>query len=414
LPEGKAKYAKFDGPTGLEVSEDGLLKWTPDKTMAGKQKVGVQVNNMQKHYYWIEVVDATDYHITTLGLPPPTGWVMLPDQVTLIVSQADKAQLVYFDTVAAKETQRVEVDFQPGALAVQGDTLFAAAKGASTVYALDARTGKAKKEYSVGSDAVARIACHPEKGFVYATTITFGVYSIGPKSGIVTKTKAKGFWIAVDPINGDSVFTGVQPQIRDELVIRTEMGNTISIYSDTWGRRAVLMKYAVADNDLKPASVQDNAAVNGWDLHLTPDGKRVMIVGGGGWRPKDNSNTGGYVVAVYSADNLQNMTGQAPHGLNVAFHPVLNLGVTNHYGMDLTLFNGKSLAKRTTIPLSKPQQGGLGERRPLLLTFGAKGTKLILWNGEDVGQHQGLQFIPLDLKAEERAELEKKYGKLPS
>jgi hypothetical protein len=295
---------------------------------------------------------------------------------------------------------------------VQGDTLFAAAKGASTVYALEAGTGKVKKEYSVGSDAVARIACHPEKGLVYATTITFGVHSIDPQHGTVAKTAGKGFWVAVDPIKGDSVFTGLQPNIRDELIIRNEMGNTISIYSDLWGRRAMLMKYAVAGKDLKAVSVQDNAAVNGWDLHLTPDGKRVMIVGGGGWRPKDDSNTGGYVVAVYSADNLQNMVGQAPHGLNVAFHPILNLGVTNHYGLDLTVFNGKSLAKRTTIPISKKENRPM-EARPLLLTFGAKGTKVILWNGEDVGQRQGLQLIPLDLKEDERAALEKTYGKLP-
>ena len=83
------------------------------------------------------------------------------------------------------------------------------------------------------------------------------------------------------------------------------------------------MKYEVKGKDLKLVSSQNNAAVNGWIMHLTPDGKRLMILGGGGWRPKGEGAGGGYVVAVYNADDLESMVGQAPHGINIAFHPVL-------------------------------------------------------------------------------------------
>src|SRR5262249_44953202 len=72
-----------------------------------------------------------------LPLPAPGGWVMMPDGVTLIVSQSEKGQLVYFDTVAEQETKRIDVDFKPGAMAVQGNTLYVGAKGASMVHALD-------------------------------------------------------------------------------------------------------------------------------------------------------------------------------------------------------------------------------------------------------------------------------------
>ena len=47
----------------------------------------------------------------------------MPDNVTLVVSQAETAQLVYIDTAAGPDMKRVDVDFQPGASAVQGDTL---------------------------------------------------------------------------------------------------------------------------------------------------------------------------------------------------------------------------------------------------------------------------------------------------
>jgi hypothetical protein len=407
-PRGPAKYVKTDGPTGLEISETGLLRWTPEKNKAGKFRFMAQVNNGGIEAYFVEVVDTTDYHMTLLGLSPPTGSVMTADNVTLIVALGDQGQLVYFDTLTNKEVKRVEVDFQPGALALQGDTLFAAAKGGSQVYALEPMTGKVKKEYSVGSDAIAHLACHPSKGLLYASNNKFDVYSINPATGTATKTPGKGFFLAVDPVDGKYLYAGAQPPDRDEIVFKKGADRTFRIYWDRWGRRAFIIKYAVAGDTLKPVSSQNNAAVNGWWMHLTPDGKRIMIVGGGGWRPKDDGAGGGYVAAIYNTDNLESMLGQAPHGLNTVFHPVLNLGVTNHYGSELTLFNGRSLTKRQTIPICKAQ-----ERRPSVLTFGGKGTKIILWNGPDVSFKQGLYFIPLELTGEDRAALEKKYGKPP-
>jgi hypothetical protein len=406
-PKGPAKYVKTDGPTGLEISDNGLVRWTPEKNTSGNFRFMARVNNAGIEAYVIEVVDTTDYHMTLLSLSPPSSWVMTADNVTLIVALGDKGQLVYFDTVTNKEVKRVEVDFQPGALALQGDTLFAAAKGGSQVYALEPMTGKVKKEFSVGSDAVAHLACHPSKGLLYASTNKFDVHSINPATGTCTKTAAKGFFLAVDPAEGKYVYTGTQPPDRDEIMFKEGTDGTFRIYWDRWGRRAFIMKYAVAGDNLKYVSGQNNAAVNGWWMHLTPDGKRIMIVGGGGWRPKDDGAGGGYVTAVYNTDNLESMVGQAPHGLNIAFHPVLNLGVTNHLGSELTLFNARSLTKRQTIPICKAQ-----EARPLLLTFGGKGTKIILWNGPDVSFKQALYFIPLELSDGDRATLEKQYGKL--
>jgi hypothetical protein len=338
----------------------------------------------------------------------PGGWVMLPDHATLIVSQPDKAQLVYFDTVADREVKRVECEFQPGALAVQGDTLFAAVRGSSQVYALDVRSGKVKKEYSLGSDAVAQLASGPKDGLLYASTAKFTVLAVDPATGAVTKTAAKGHFLALDPA-GKFLYTGVQPPSRDnEFEIAEGKDGKFRIFWDSWGKRALLVKYAIKGKELSYVDGQNNAASNGWSMHLTPDGKRLMMVGGGGWRPpaKEGGTGGGYVVALFSTANLQAMVGQAPHGLNVAFHPVLNLGVTNHYGSDLTLFNARSLVKRGTIRLGKAQ-----ERRASVLTFGGKGRKLILWNGENVGAEQGLHFIPLELKPEEEQELRKSYDR---
>src|SRR5262249_45204739 len=129
----------------------------------------------------------------------PGGWVMLPDNVTLVVSQPEKAELVYFDTVADRQVKRVECDFQPGPLAVQGETLFAAARGSSQVYSLDARTGKVRKEYGLGSDAVAHLACGAKDGLLYASTAKFTVLAVDPATGAGPPTRAQGPFLAGGP-----------------------------------------------------------------------------------------------------------------------------------------------------------------------------------------------------------------------
>jgi hypothetical protein len=315
---------------------------------------------------------------TTLPLSVPGGWVLLPDGVTLVVSQPEKGQLAYFDAMAEKEVKRVDLDFKPSAMTMQGDTLFVAAKGASVVYALDAMTGKQKKEIALGGDAVANLASHPSKGLVYATTVALKVYSIDPATATATKTSATGNFIVVDPVNGSAVFTCVQPtKNSSEIVIKDFPGGSHRISTDRWGPRAFIIKYSIQGKDLKLVSSQKNAAANAFTLTITPDGKKVLTTSGGGWRPTDGATGGGY-GAVFSADNLENMIGQAPGGHCFAFHPVLNLAVANRAGRDIQLFNPRSFVTGKTFNVSKG-----GDSRPLLLTFGGKGTKVILWNGEN-------------------------------
>jgi hypothetical protein len=74
--------------------------------------------------------------------------------------------------------------------------------------------------------------------------------------------------------------------------------------------------------------------------------------------------------------------------------------------MTLTLFNSKSLVKRADINLNTER-----ESRPLLLTFGGKGRKLIIWNGDNIQKEQELHFIPLPLKAEEEEALAQAYAR---
>lgn len=114
--------------------------------------------------------------------------------------------------------------------------------------------------------------------------------------------------------------------------------------------------------------------------------------------------------AAFSAENLASRAGEAPSGTNMAFHPVLNLGVLNKQGREIQLFNPRSLVGGKTFTVAKG-----ADARPLLVTFGGKGTKVVLWNGDNAKNPQeGLHFLPLELTAADRAALAKVYGKLPA
>jgi hypothetical protein len=335
----------------------------------------------------------------------PGGSVLLADQYTIVVSFPTDASLIYFDTAANKELKKVEVDFKPGAMAVRGDTLYVAATGTSMVYALDAATGKEKKSFKLSDGSIAKLACHPKTGPIFASTDDYYVHSIDPDSGKSKKTIARGYHLAVDPVDGKRLYTGTQPPVDDDLVLKIGPEGEIRFYFDTWGRRSVMLAYAIAENGLKLVAIQDNAASNGYSMHLSPDGKSIMMPGGGGWRSK-NGREGGYHTAVFDTENLKSVVGEAPHAVSLAFHPVLNLAAANAKGREVKLFNAKSMKPRQTITISK----GAADS-PLILHFGAFGSKVVLFNGMNPKNPvEGLHFIPLDLQADEWAALSKAYA----
>ena len=128
-------------------------------------------------------------------LPAMGGFAVSSDGTTLVVSLTAKAELVYFDTVAGKETKRVSVEFQPTQLAWGEKVLFTAQKGSGVVHVLDADTGKeigqGKGESPVRNLAVA-------KGICFASTSNRQVFAVDAK-GTATKTDAQGTFIAADP-----------------------------------------------------------------------------------------------------------------------------------------------------------------------------------------------------------------------
>jgi hypothetical protein len=342
-------------------------------------------------------------------VPRIGGAVVLADNITLVASLTADGKLGYFDTLADKELKRVEVDFKPTVLARQGDRIFAVAKGTAIVHVLSAATGKEVKEIKVPGEPIQALACNPGSGLLYSANLNNEVHAIDTDKGTVTATKAKGQLLVVDAAEGKYVYAGIQKPIQDRLVVE-RVGEKLVISTATANLRALMLKYEVTGSDLKLVAVNDNAAINGRGMGVSPDGKKVAMAGGGGWRSKTDPKAN-YAIAVFDTSDISTMLGQVETGaypVQIAFHPVLNLGAAFRDGEGgLIIFNGKSFAKKESF---KTTDKGY----PDILLFAGQGTKVVYaatGQGTGAPANSVLEFFPLPLTDEEKDLLRKAIPK---
>lgn len=352
-----------------------------------------------------------DGGILEVALPPLGGWALASDGLTLAVSIPSEGALAWFDTESGRETRRVRTDFRPGSLVFQDKTLFVSAVGSSLVYGLEASSGKVLKEIKVPGEPIVFLAAHASKGPLFASNAREEVVVIEPSGGSVKKTTARGRFLAVDPKSGAFLYTGRTSPNEFDVEVEKNADGSSTWYFDNWGYRSMIRKYAIGSAGLKQVAVNDNTAVNGRAMHLSPDGARIAMAGGGGWRGKRGGG-GGYTIAVYDAADATTMLGQVDLGAypeNIAFHPVLNVGAALKSEGELHLFNAKSL-----VTFSKQSISGAprGFNEPGWLTFGGRGTRLVYWQmgASYEGKPGKLYFIPLELTRADRDLLQKAYG----
>jgi hypothetical protein len=314
----------------------------------------------------------------SIVLSTPGGWIMSDDHETLIVSSPSSAELIFINTSDGTVTKKVKVDFQPGALALHGSSLCAIGKGSALVYVLDPKTGKIRKTIKIPDSKPIRLACHPSKGPLFVSTDSYAVLAINSETGRVTPTPAQGNFLAVDPANGEYLYTGTQKPIHEMLVLRRGPGNSVRANLAKTNQNSFLAKYAIQSKGLKPLMMNPDAVVNGRELAVSPDGKKVAIVGGGGVQGDNGKRV--YAIPFYETADLDTQIGQVETGAypkNVCFHPVLELGAAEKSDGELTLFNTRSLAPIKTIP--PPARSGTSTEA-ILLTFGGRGTRLVYYH----------------------------------
>ena len=345
-----------------------------------------------------------DFQAPTMG-----DLVVLPDAKTLVVSVPSAAQLVYYDTVNKTELKKVDEDFQPAAMAVQGDKLFVVNKGTATIEVVEAATGKAVKEIKVsGSDPIEYLACHPSKGLLYAATKAQDVYSIDPEAGKATKTAATGETIGVDPPNGDFVYTGIFSATKDRIIAQEVGGHSVNFHLVRGHNTTPLLKYKVDGADLKLVAANQNAGSGGPWFSVSRDGKYIAMSG----PYRTNPAILDMNIMVFETSDLTTPAGTLDHSFfprAIAFHPQLDLVATIEANGPAYVFNAKSHAKKETFNLPGPFTF------PAKVIFGGEGRKLISAVGMVQNGRQdatvAITFHDLNLTDDQKEQLKKALNK---
>lgn len=373
-------------------------------------------------------VNLDESNSAILPLPSLGGFALSPDGETLIVSSPKTAEIIYIDTSEDKEIKRVKVDFQPTALALRGPSLYAVGKGSSLIHVLDAQTGKSKNEIRAPGVKIVRLAGHATVGPLFATTDQFQILAVNTAAGKIEGTVAEGNFMAVDP-KGEFLYTGTQKPINDVLVLSRGPRRSVRVGVRKTNLNSSIVKYSIKSKKLEPVAMNADPVQNGRMMAVSRDGRRIAVVGGGGVMGDDRKRS--YVIPVLDAGDLETEVGQVetgPYPSEIAFHPVLDLGVAERSGAasELTLFDAKSLAPIKTMGFTAKA----GARVEFgLLTFGGRGTKLVYYYSESsaptgrLSSRAGsrarpaadsdpvgrLYLIPLELTDDQKAELAKSF-----
>jgi hypothetical protein len=342
----------------------------------------------------------------SIQLPSVGGMVVAADGKTLVIAVPTTGKLVFVDSVAGREIKSVDVGFQPAALARQGKTLFAATTGAPTIHAIDIETGKKVKEFELGGEAVDKIACHPTKGYLYATNANYEVHAIDPATGKSTKTRANGRYVAVDPTDENLVYTNLHHSGKDIVIVQELPGRKAFRVELIKGRsQLVLMKYAAKGTDLACLAVNDNAATGGTGFGISQDGKLVAVAGQYK-APKQKGIT--HNVAGFSTSDMTGMKGQYQMSYfprAIAFHAQLDMVAIVQEGVkpEISVFNSASFVKVDSFKLPRDALG------TYQLIFAGEGTKVVCaTTSRKAGVN--VEFHPLSITDDQRAELKKRFG----
>jgi predicted Zn finger-like uncharacterized protein len=409
---------------GPMISPDGVISWPQSLTTAAgtydlrwSLKPGAIARTIK-----IELIEDPE---SMLALPRIGGWAILADGSTLICSLPDQAQLVYIDTAANKELKRVGVPFKPELLAVQGKRLFVSVQNAGIVHVLDVDSGESKKAIVIAGGGVAEMVCHPDHGLVFiATPNSDRLAYIDPAALEAGLTAAPVKVVGLNPAIA-SAYPAIDATHPDTLYVAYQAHNRAINIPGLSPNDTLLAKYLVVGKALQLVEMSAGVAQHGYVVRVSHDGKQVAVSGGAGLISAGAGSYKADRVGLFSADKLTSVSGViecGAHPGDLAFHPALDVGVleqdsapysvrTGHRTYEqvtpdqhLHLFNSKTLVEIANITLTgnafAPEQAGR------LLTFGARGTKLLYYD-----RAQGyLRSFPLSLSDADKTALAKAYG----
>jgi tetratricopeptide (TPR) repeat protein len=169
------------------------------------------------------------------------------------------------------------------------------------------------------------LAVLPDPGFAYLL-VADQIIAVNLASGKTSPTQLTATGLAVDP-TGRSVYAYIKP--RRDIEQNTVFVNGRPIFvtrerGDPWSQ-STLLQYAVGRSGrLLFAGMRLSAASNAYRVSISPDGRWVSLVGGGGWRPAaaEKSGYGAMVMPNGDLEKIQCFLPTESYSHDISFNPV--------------------------------------------------------------------------------------------
>ena len=323
------------GPAGATLSADGKFLWTPTIADVGVQELKIRLergDNVSFERYRIEVVVATvagsvgrdkpgtlPILIGNCQLGYSHDWrnVLLLSGQELIVLDADGREVVF--RTATHATLLKIFDRPKYYVAANEESLFL----------LDKKTLKPIKTIELPHKGVTDLAIHPFEAISYVCVLDGEVgdringrkvLKIDEESGKAeVLPRLYGQRLAVDP-TGRFLYVGLNEIYRDGYIVDFYYGSI----TPAFGSIDILAAYNISGRSCVFAGVNLSPGSGLSKLCVSPDGRSISYVSGGGYRDeKVGSNIPSFDAA--RIDQAQAAYSIAPPPADVAFHPALDL-----------------------------------------------------------------------------------------
>lgn len=417
-PTGKIEI--LNGPNGLAIDSNQSLVWKPTSSDVGSHKVKVRyvnkTNEVKFDSFEIEVinkeladkVNGDLAKLEDLGKHRmfPTGGIVYPTNTSKNVLLIQSTNWKILDAEGQLVLKSIEAESEYIRLAERDQYYVALAL--NHVDLIDKSTYKVIKKLDLGTYKARDLAIHPsgQVSFIAITDVSGGNRESIEIHKILQLDEITGKGIILDSVLGQRIrispdgkylYTSLHHMFQEGYQVDYNIGYVLPKY----GNIDVLLHFKFNNQVLELIDINLNPGSNGKDIIISPDGKSVSYIAGGGYRSGTQGQNGYTIPAFYENDitkaSIAYDVGNYP--TTIAYHQSLSLVIGSN-GKDLKTFNRKT-GQLINIEL-KPKET-VKEIIKIWFTKSC-GNLLVCYKNES--EQTILESLELKLTSEQKQELE--------
>lgn len=334
-------WALERSPAGLSVSPDGTLSWDVPAEFRGTLECDLSVkgtdgSDRRKLVFSASVCSLADSKTWKSG----SGILVLDSKETLAAGAPGSTyaavthgtELFSLDAKTLRPIQQAALPEAAVQLQLRGDDAIVITPKQLIVYSLPSL--KQRTSVKLLCDKITDVAVHPSQRicWIAARDPEFGDGFRSRRILQVNESTGKAAWldgalgklIAVSP-DGKSLFVGIKEDFYDSTFVVDVFGQPYQL--SQYASVDLLMRYSLFGTSAKPQQLQARPGENLRRIVISPDGKHVSPVAGGGFRAGSGTQNG-YTIPSLQAGNLtvcDAAFNTDAYPQFIAYHPTLDL-----------------------------------------------------------------------------------------